>query len=166
MNYPLSAVPPSSAFATTNQTPTPTSLTTNATATVTATPTASSSHNTSLSPVASAGIGITFAGILLIAATTIFCLHRRHLHRQQAALGTHLADDVGAAADRRTSGPPPGYPNVQEIDGKTIYNIALCERPPEPPAAAIRNVSDSSNASTLNETPTTRTVYEMDGRRR
>jgi hypothetical protein len=53
---------------------------------------------------------------------------------------------------------------MQEIDGKTIYNIALRERPPEPPAAAvIRDVSDSSNASALNETPTPRIVYEMDG---
>ena len=154
MNYPLSAAPSSSTFATTTQTPAPTS------------PTASPSQNTTLSPAASAGIGIAFVGILLIAATTIFCLHRRHLRRQLAALGTRLPDDVGAAANRRTSKPPPSYPNVQEIDGKTIYNIALCERPPEPPAgAAIRDVSDSPNASTLNKSLTTRTVYEMDGQR-
>jgi hypothetical protein len=148
MNYPLSATPSSSTFSTT-----------------TATPTASPSQHTSLSPVASAGIGIAFAGILIV-AITIFCLHRRHLHLQQAALGTHPPDDVGAAADRRTPGPPPSYPNVQEIDGKAIHNIAPWGRPPEPPTpTVIRDVADSPNASTLNKSSTTRTVYEMDGQR-
>jgi len=166
MNYPLSVVPSSSTFTTTTRNPAPTSPTTNATATVTTTPTASPSKNTFLSPAAGAGIGITFAGILLIAGIVIFYVHRHHVHRQQATVGTRLPDDVGVAADRRTSGPPPSYPTMQEIDGKTVYNIVLRERPPEPPAAAvIRDVSDSSNASTLNETPTARSVYEMDGRR-
>jgi hypothetical protein len=165
MNYPLSVVPSPSTF-TTTQNPTPASPTTNATATVTTTPTASPSKNTSLSPAAGAGIGITFAGIILIAATTIFCVRRHHVHRQQAIVGTRLPDGVGVAADGRTPGQPPSYPTMQEIDGKTVYNVALRERPPEPPAVAvIHDVSDSSNTSTLNDTLTSRIVYEMDGRR-
>ena len=161
MNYPLSVVPSPSTFATTTQNPTPASPTTNATATVTTAPTASPSKNTFLSPAAGAGIGITLAGIILIAATTIFCIHRRHVHRQRAIVGTHPPDGVGVAADGRTPGQPPSYPTMQEIDGKTVYNIALRERPPEPPAAA----SDSSNTSTLNDSLTPCIVYEMDGRR-
>src|SRR5436305_406026 len=107
MNYPLSAVPSSSSYTT------PTSpASASSTTTITATPTSSSApFSTSLSPAAAAGIGSTFAGILILAAATIFYLH--HRRRWKASAGTRLADG-GAHGEpgmlNEIDVAPPSYP--------------------------------------------------------